>query len=133
MALSIEKATANVHLTKLLELIQLLKPLLEVLQQNHFAGVPAVRQYTIEEYLYPSRSRVPYLRIKGNWLAKSGFQPGQKVHIIPLQELLIVCPGKPVKGRGEHLTGIIPVNHQRKISMLNITDVQYNLNSQVKI
>lgn len=68
------------------------------LRQNGFALLPESRrlkiQPVIREKLYEPQHTIPAINLCGDWLQQAGFEYNRYVRIIPLYELLIICPGE---------------------------------------
>lgn len=59
----------------------------------------SIRTLTITDYHYPVNyghytNFVPFIRLRGNWLTKAGFQTGQKIKVLVSKKRLIIIPKK---------------------------------------
>lgn len=80
-----------------------LRESLELLQRAGFSQTPNCRSLKIQQQIrdnsvFPARC-VPSLTLTGNWLYNAGFDYEQRVQVITMKNLIIICPDSKVGGK----------------------------------
>ncbi len=101
--------TAVLNPTPSIELPEQVKDALTNMAQLHeslinlrkagFAQMPETRSLKIIAQSRESQSKpfnfIPEITLKGNWLEEAGFECEQRVRVITMHQMLVICPEAP--------------------------------------